>query len=128
VGIEQTGWSHVELSESEPGDGGVPVLAVSGEVDVYSAPALRDALTQLLESGRSVVVDLTNVGFLDSTGLGALVAARTAAAEHGASLPLVCTHPRILKLFAITGLDGVFRIYSSVPDALDDLARAADEH
>ena len=101
--------------------GSVPVVAVSGEVDVYSAPALRDGLADLLQSGTSVVVDLTDVGFLDSTGLGALVAARTAASEHGASLPLVCTHQRILKLFTITGLDGVFRIHSSVSEALADL-------
>jgi anti-sigma B factor antagonist len=72
------------------------------------------------------VVDLTDVGFLDSTGLGALVAARTTASEHGASLPLVCTHQRILKLFTITGLDGVFRIHSSVSEALDELDAAAE--
>ncbi len=112
---------------SKQGDGAVPVVAVSGEVDVYSAPALRDGLTELLESGTSVVVDLTDVGFLDSTGLGALVAARTTAAEHHASLPLVCTHQRILKLFTITGLDGVFRIHQNVPAALDELAGSAQD-
>ena len=63
-------------------------------------------------------------GFLDSTGLGALVAARTTASEHGASLPLVCTHQRILKLFTITGLDGVFRIHPTVDDALERLDSA----
>jgi anti-sigma B factor antagonist len=112
----------LELSVSKQGDGANPVVTVSGEVDVYSAPALRDGLTELLESGTSVVVDLTDVGFLDSTGLGALVAARTTAAEHGAELPLVCTHQRILKLFTITGLDGVFHIHSSVSSALGELA------
>lgn len=99
-------------------------MAVSGEVDVYSAPALRDGLTELLEAGSSVVVDLTEVGFLDSTGLGALVAARTAAAEKGACLPLVCTHQRILKLFTITGLDGVFSIHPNVAEALRGLDTA----
>lgn len=109
---------------SKPGAGSVPVVAVSGEVDVYSAPALRDGLTELLEAGTSVVVDLSDVGFLDSTGLGALVAARTTASEHGAQLSLVCTHQRILKLFTITGLDGVFQIRSSVSEALEALAGA----
>ncbi len=112
---------------SKHGDNAVAVVAVSGEVDVYSAPALRDGLTELLESGSSVVVDLSDVDFLDSTGLGALVAARTAAAERGASLPLVCTHRRILKLFTITGLDSVFRIHANVADALDELAGSAQE-
>lgn len=113
----------MELSVNN-GSGGVPVVAVSGEVDVYSAPTLRDGLAELLQKGSSVVVDLSQVGFLDSTGLGALVAARTTASEHGAALPLVCTHQRILKLFTITGLDGVFQIYESVPEALAGLAEA----
>jgi anti-sigma B factor antagonist len=115
----------VELSVSKHGADGVPVLCVSGEVDVYAAPELRDRLTELLQGGHSVVVDLTAVGFLDSTGLGALVAARTSATEQGASLPLVCTHQRILKLFTITGLDGVFRIHDSVDGALEALTDGA---
>jgi anti-sigma B factor antagonist len=121
--------SSVELSVTRHGTSDVPVVAVDGEVDVYAAPALRDGLTDLLKNGSSVVVDLSEVGFLDSTGLGALVAARTAASEQGAALPLVCTHQRILKLFTITGLDGVFRIYDTVDDALaglDDPVEPAD--
>lgn len=114
----------VELSVTRQGTGNVPVVAVNGEVDVYAAPALRDGLTELLEDGSSVVVDLTEVGFLDSTGLGALVAARTAAADKGGSLPLVCTHQRILKLFTITGLDGVFRIYDNVDAAVAGIEQA----
>jgi anti-sigma B factor antagonist len=116
----------VELSVTKHGASAVPVVGVSGEVDVYAAPALREGLTELLQDGRSVVVDLTEVGFLDSTGLGALVAARTAAAERGASLPIVCTHQRILKLFTITGLDGVFTIHSSVDDAVAGLEASAE--
>jgi anti-sigma B factor antagonist len=117
--------NRVELSVSKSGTDAVPVVAVSGEVDVYAAPTLREGLTDLLQEGRSVVVDLTEVGFLDSTGLGALVAARTSASEHGAELPLVCTHQRILKLFTITGLDGVFKIYDSVDAAIEGLRAAA---
>jgi anti-sigma B factor antagonist len=115
---DDRGDNRVELSVSEHGDSAIPVVAVSGEVDVYAAPALREGLAELLDEGKSVIVDLTDVGFLDSTGLGALVAARTAAAEHGSSLPLVCTHQRILKLFTITGLDGVFSIHETVDAAL----------
>lgn len=115
----------MELSVSKHGGDEVPVVGVSGEVDVYAAPTLREGLTELLQDGRSVVVDLTEVGFLDSTGLGALVAARTSAAERGASLPLVCTHQRILKLFTITGLDGVFKIYPTVDEALAGLGDAS---
>ena len=111
---------------SRQGPGNVPVVAVFGEVDVYAAPALREGLTELLQDGSSVVVDLSEVGFLDSTGLGALVAARTTASDQGAALPLVCTHQRILKLFTITGLDGVFKIYDTVDAALAGLSEPAD--
>lgn len=114
----------MELSVTRHGNGNVPVVAVNGEVDVYAAPTLRDGLTELLQDGSSVVVDLTDVGFLDSTGLGALVAARTAAAEKGGTLPLVCTHQRILKLFTITGLDGVFSIHDTVDDAVASVEQA----
>jgi anti-sigma B factor antagonist len=108
----------VDLAVTKQGEQGVPVVAVRGEVDVYAAPALRDGLIDLLQDGGSVIVDLTDVGFLDSTGLGALVAARAAAQSRGATLTLVCTHERILKLFTITGLDGVFPIHETVDAAL----------
>lgn len=107
---------------TQPGQ--APVATVTGEVDVYSAPALREGLTELLSKGTSVVVDLTGVAFLDSTGLGALVAARKAAEEQGAELPLVCTTERILKLFTITGLDGVFTLCDTVAEAQESAAGA----
>jgi anti-sigma B factor antagonist len=109
----------VEVSVSREAADDVPVVAVSGEVDVYSAPELKESLTKLFDSGaKSVVVDLSDVAFLDSTGLGALVEARAATNDAGGALAIVCNHERILKLFTITGLDGVFSIHSSVDDAL----------
>lgn len=122
-GRRRSGWTRVELSVSGQAGAGVPVVAVSGEVDVYSAPALKESLTELLRSGASsVVVDLSAVAFLDSTGLGALVEARAATTEAGGSLPLVCSQERILKLFTITGLDGVFSIHPTLDDAVQSLS------
>jgi len=111
------GTPALQLDVSQADSGLAPLATVSGEVDVSSAPALRDGLTELIAKGTSVVVDLTGVGFLDSTGLGALVAARKAAEDLGVQLPLVCSSERILKLFTITGLDGVFTICGSVDEA-----------
>jgi anti-sigma B factor antagonist len=109
----------VEISVSRTKAGDIPIVAVSGEVDVYSAPSLKDNITELLQSGTStLIVDLSGVAFLDSTGLGALVEARAATSEAGGSLPLVCSQERILKLFTITGLDGVFTIHPTVGDAV----------
>lgn len=112
---------------SQPTGERYPVINVSGEIDVSSAPALQQRLSELFRTASStVVVDLTEVAFLDSTGLGALVAARSAAVEAGGALPLVCTSERILKLFTITGLDGVFDFYPSAADALAGLEAKPD--
>lgn len=117
---------HVDFSVSHQTVGDCAVLAVRGEVDVYSAPALHDALGSLLASdAKAVVVDLTAVGFLDSTGLGVLVAARTAALDVGSALPIACDHARILKLFKITGLDSVFEIHPSVDAAVQSFSHQA---
>ncbi len=95
------------------------VLAVSGEVDVYTAPALRDRIADLLDGGQHrLVIDLAGVEFLDSTGLGVLVAGLNRAREVGGSLSLVCPQERVLKLFRITGLDEVFTVHSTVDEAL----------
>ncbi len=113
----------MELSISRQAAGGVPIVAVNGEVDVYSAPALKEALAELLASGAvTIVVDLSGVGFLDSTGLGALVEARSATTDAGGTLPLVCSQERILKLFTITGLDGVFAIHPTVDAAVESVS------
>ncbi len=95
------------------------VLEVSGEVDVYTAPALRDRITDLLDAGRHrLVVDLAGVEFLDSTGLGVLVAGLNRAREVGGTLDLVCPQERVLKLFRITGLDEVFAVHPTVDQAV----------
>ena len=117
---------YVDFSVSQRTVGDYSVLAVRGEVDVYSAPALHDGLSALLDSGaKAVVVDLTEVGFLDSTGLGVLVAARTSALDRGGALPIACERARILKLFKITGLDTVFDIHPNVDAAVQSLSHQA---
>lgn len=94
------------------------VLTVKGEVDVYSAPRLRERLVDLVSQGhRKIVVDLDAVDFLDSTGLGVLVGGLKRLRSHGGDLSLVCTQARILKVFEITGLTTVFKISESVDEA-----------
>ena len=98
---------------------GWAVLAVSGEVDVATAPRLRERLVGLVSEGRHrIVVDLEGVDFLDSTGLGVLVGALKRVRTHGGDLALVCTQPRVLKVFEITGLTKVFPMHASVDEAV----------
>jgi anti-sigma B factor antagonist len=98
------------------------VIAVGGEIDVYTAPKLRDKITELVGDGRyDLVVDLEAVEFLDSTGLGVLVGGLKKVRAHDGSLRLVCTQDRLLKIFRITGLAKVFDIHDSAEAALTTL-------
>ena len=95
------------------------VLEIGGEIDVYTAPRLRERLVEMVGAGNShIIVDLAGVDFLDSTGLGVLVGAHRRLRGGGGSLSLMIPHERLLKIFRITGLDTVFDIYGSVQDAI----------
>jgi anti-sigma B factor antagonist len=98
---------------------GKTIVAVGGEIDVYTAPRLRDKITELVADGSyQLVVDMQAVEFLDSTGLGVLVGALKKVRQHEGSLELVCTQDRLLKIFRITGLAKVFVIHESPDEAL----------
>lgn len=100
-------------------EGGRTVVQVGGEIDVYTAPVLRERLAALHESGQhDLVVDLRAVRFMDSTGLGVLVGVLKRVRLAGGSLSLVIDSERILKVFRITALTQIFDIFDSVGDAL----------
>jgi anti-sigma B factor antagonist len=98
---------------------GIEVIDVQGEIDMYTAPQLRELLIDLVSQGScQLVVNLGKVGFLDSSGLGVLVGGLKRVRAHDGSLDLVCTQPRILKILKITGLTEAFGIYETVDQAL----------
>ena len=95
------------------------VVAVRGEVDIATAPKLREKLVELASQGaQKVVVDLEGVDFLDSTGLGVLIGGMKRLRGLDGDLTLVCTQPRILKVFEITGLNRAFTIHETVDAAV----------
>ncbi len=98
---------------------GIEVIDVQGEIDMYTAPRLRELLIDLVSKiSYQLVVNLDKVGFLDSTGLGVLVGGLRRVRAHDGSLDLVCTREPILKIFRITGLTEVFGIYQTVDQAI----------
>lgn len=98
---------------------GRTVVQVVGEIDVYTAPQLRERLDAEIDAGRyDLVVDLSGVSFMDSTGLGVLVGRLKQIRLNDGSMRLVCAHDRVLKVFVITGLDKVFTIYPTVGEAV----------
>jgi anti-sigma B factor antagonist len=98
-------------------DRGLPVIAVTGEIDVATAPQLREALQGMITQGHStVVLDLLGVTFLDSTALGVLVGGLKRCRELDGELHVVVTDARIKKIFEITGLHKVFPIVETLSE------------
>jgi len=109
----------VDLSLETREVGDRTVVAVGGEIDVYTAPKLRDKITDLVNSGRhDLLIDMEKVEFLDSTGLGVLVGGLKKVRAQQGSMELVCSQDRLLKIFRITGLAKVFTIHDSEASAL----------
>jgi anti-sigma B factor antagonist len=103
--------------------GGIPVLAVTGEVDLATIPKFRDVLIRLASDhpGQSVVVDLDGVGVLDDTGLGVLLGGRRRLAAQGGQLHIVASAPRLRELLGATGLDMLVPIHATLSAALGDI-------
>ena len=102
------------------------VIAVTGEIDLFTAPEFKQRMSELIDAGRSrLVVDLSETTFIDSSSLGVLIGAHRRTQLRGGTLVVVCDQEPIVKTFRITGLDGVFTLASSVEQALSDDATAA---
>lgn len=109
---------------AEVGNNGF-VVSVSGEVDLHTAPEMERELVEVLQlGGNSVVVDLAEVGFIDSTVLSLLLRYKPRFRSRGGDLVLVSDDRRILRTLEITGLDRVFRIEQRLGDAVAGLQAA----
>jgi anti-sigma B factor antagonist len=95
------------------------VLEVTGDLDLATAPSLRQQVVGLLSDGRRrFVIDLTSAGYLDSIGLGMVVAIRKRVRVHDGEVEVVCPEPRLQRVFAIADLDRVFILHTTVDDAV----------
>jgi anti-sigma B factor antagonist len=98
---------------------GWAVARVTGDVDISTAPRLRERLVSLVSEGRTqIVLDLEEVDLLDSTGLGVIVGMLKRARTMGGDLRLVATRPAIRKVFEITALDRTMPLADSVEEAV----------
>jgi anti-sigma B factor antagonist len=108
----------MELDIQTQKNGALCTVVLEGEVDVYTAPKLKEELVELIHDGCThVVIDLDQVGFIDSSGLGVLVSALRRSREKDGAVSIVCSRDAVLKIFRITGLDKVFPIYASAEEA-----------
>ena len=116
-----------EFAITEQGSqAGHHVIAVRGEIDLFTAPELKQKLTDAIEGGKSrIVVDLTDTSFLDSTALGVLIGAVKRLRSRDGALVIVNVDQNIAKTFEITGLDQIFTILATRDDAIAALDDAA---
>jgi anti-sigma B factor antagonist len=100
--------------------GGVHVIAVTGEIDLFTAPDFKRSLSRPIDEGVGrVIVDLTATTFIDSSSLGVLIGTHRRLKQGGGQMAVVCDNDAIVKTFKITGLDGVFTLVPSLDDARD---------
>ena len=97
----------------------VGIVILEGEIDIYSAPQFKEVLLNGIEGGaRRVIVDLSDVTFIDSTALGVLVSGAKRVRPRNGNLDIVCTDENIIRIFEITGLDRIFGIYATRVEAV----------
>jgi anti-sigma B factor antagonist len=114
---------HFELSEDDA-DAGAHLISLRGEIHVTTAPQLAEHLSEAIESGKTaIVLDMSDVEFIDSTGLSVLLNALRLVGQRDGALALVCTNPTVLRLFQITGLESTFDIFADRAEAIAHVTR-----
>lgn len=93
-----------------------PMLQIEGEIDVFTAPQFREKLLPLCTIEQTVTVDLSQVSYIDSTGLGVLIGAYKALRSAGGKLVITGLNERLQRLFRITGLDELMEIEQGVQE------------
>ncbi|MDQ4131224.1 MAG: STAS domain-containing protein [Actinomycetota bacterium] len=95
------------------------LVNLAGELDVASAPTLRQRFVELASAGQvHVVVDLAQVDFLDDVGLGVLLGGAMRSRARGGTFALVCSRPRLLEILALSGLDRAVAVHATLESAL----------
>lgn len=104
--------------------GSVPIVDLSGDIDAYTCAKLREAILELLEKGElRIVISMTNVNYIDSSGLGTLVGGLRRVSERNGGLAISGASAQIQKVFGITGLNKVFSLFDDETQAAHSLER-----
>ena len=112
----------IEITER----GGYPIVAVSGEIDLYTAPQFRDALAAVRDDAPALIVDLSRISYIDSAGLSALLLTYRRLSGRGAVLCAVARpdNPGVSGVIEVTRLNSLIPIHATVEDALKELSMA----
>jgi anti-sigma B factor antagonist len=113
---------ELDIATEQAGPGAA-VVALTGEVDLYTCPEFKQELLRVIADGATlVVVDLTGTTFIDSTALGVLIRGVERLRQKDGKLCVVVVDPNIAKIFEVTGLNRVFSVYDSREEALAQAA------
>jgi anti-sigma B factor antagonist len=113
---------HGRLQTAVKDVSGVSVIKVAGEVDVYTCPDLKTTIYEAISAGATdLVIDMTDVSYMDSSGFGTLLGATRRVKPAGGSVALACCSEAIDRMLRITSLDSVFAIYGQVGEAVNAL-------
>ena len=106
--------------------GEVTVIGLSGRLDSGSgSTVLHEILHDVTAAGaRKILLNLREVSFIDSSGLGELASGHARARQEGVAIKLICLPRRVMELFQMTGLHGILDIYADEPEAIDSWGRA----
>jgi anti-sigma B factor antagonist len=116
---------HFQLDE-EPPDAGADIVSVSGEIHLSTAPRFGQQLNAVIDRGKTtLVLDLSAVEFIDSTGLSVLLTGLRLVTQRHGRMVLVCANPTVLRLFKITGLDATFDIFDDRSGAVAHVTQPA---
>lgn len=103
-------------------DGGIAIIRLTGELDAYTSGRFREVMIDTISTGAEhLLINLANVEYIDSSGLGALVGGLKRISERNGRMVIVASRPQVRKVFEITGLEKVFSIYRTEDEALDSL-------
>jgi anti-sigma B factor antagonist len=103
---------------------GIEIVSVSGELDQATAPELREALEAAIDTpGSPVLANLTDCGFIDSTGLSLLVEVQRRLAEDSRPFAVCCAHGDVTRLLELTGIDAAVTLFETRDEAIAALAR-----
>ena len=110
---------NIRVTSFEPEPGDRDVIPFAGDLDAHTAPMLQKAVDRTLAAApaRVLIIDLSEVPFIDSSGLSVIVGAHKRLSDAGAGVRLVVGSPQVTKVLGLTGLDAVIPIFSSVTDA-----------
>ena len=119
---------NFSLSTEQPVDGADCVVVLGGEVDLYTAPELKQELHRLVAEGATrVVIDMTQTTFIDSTTLGVLLSVVKRVRPEGGTVVLVCPDRNVRRIFEITLLDRVFPIVDTREEAFEAVGEPAGQ-